>query len=450
MNTKGDFGTGKIWRHILAQALPLTLAQLVQILYNLIDRIYIGHLPGDAQGMALTGIGITFPVITLIAAFTNLFASGGAPLCAIARGKKDEKRAADIMGNTLSMQIIVGVLAGIVFFLTMKPLLYLLGASDVTYPYAASYLRIYLLGTVFLMIGTGMNFFINLQGFPRIGMMITLIGAVLNMILDPLFMFVFDMGVEGAAIATVISQLVSAVWVLRFLTGKRAVLRLGWQNMIPKRKLIKETIVLGMAGFVMQATNCLIQAVCNASLGSYGGDIYIGVMTILNSIREILGLPVNGISSGSQPVISYNYGAKEYKRVKESIRFISLVGSVYMMITWLIIMVFPDFFIRLFSSDGTILEYGRSAVRIYFMAFFMMQFQFIGQSAFTALGKSKQAIFFSIFRKVIIVLPLTLLLPTVGLGVDGVFWAEPVSNVIGGLACFITMLFTVYRRLDKM
>lgn len=447
MAAKGNFSEGKVWHHILMQTLPLTLAQLVQILYNLVDRIYIGHLPGAAQGAALTGVGITFPVITLIAAFTNLFASGGAPLCSIARGKKNDRHAAAIMGCTLAMQIIVGIAVAVLVFVTMKPLLYLLGASDVTYPFAASYLRIYLVGTVFLMIGTGMNLFINLQGFPRIGMLTTLIGAVLNMILDPLFMFVLDWGVEGAAIATVISQLISAVWVLRFLSGRQAVLKLRIADIRPRLKLVKEIVTLGLAGFVMQATNCLIQAVCNASLGYYGGDVYIGIMTILNSVREILSLPVNGLASGSQPVLSYNYGAGENRRVRQALKFTSLVGSAYMVIAWAFIMLFPPFFIRLFSSDTTMLEPGGRAIRLYFIAFFMMQFQFIGQSAFTSLGKSRQAIFFSIFRKVIIVLPLTLWLPGVGLGVDGVFLAEPISNVVGGLACFVTMYFTVYRKL---
>ncbi len=449
MIDKGNFGEGKIWKHILRQALPLTLAQMVQILYNLVDRIYIGHLPNDTDGMALTGLGITFPVITLIAAFTNLFASGGAPLCSIARGKKDEKRAVEVMGCTMAMQVIVGVIVGIVIFIWMKPILYLLGASDVTYPYAAAYLRICLLGTPFFMIGTGMNSFINLQGFPKIGMLTTLIGAILNIILDPIFIFVFDMGIEGAAIATVISQIVSAVWVFAFLTGKKPILRLRIKDIKPKFFLLKEIVTLGLAGFVMQATNSIIQAVCNITLGFYGGDVYIGIMTVLNSVREILGLPVGGLSNGSQPILSYNYGAGKNKRVKKSIQFISIIGSIYMVIVWLVVMIFPTFFIRLFSNDVETLVLGKKVFQIYFIAFFMMQFQFIGQSTFTALGKAKQAIFFSIFRKVIIVLPLTLLLPMIGLGTHGVFWAEPISNVIGGLACFITMIVTIYRKLDN-
>ncbi len=449
MTDKGNFGEGKVWKHILGQALPLTLAQLVQILYNLVDRIYIGHLPNDTDGMALTGLGITFPVITLIAAFTNLFASGGAPLCSISRGKKDDKRAVEIMGCTMAMQVIVGVIVGIVIYTWMKPILYLLGASDVTYPHASGYLRICLLGTPFFMIGTGMNAFINLQGFPKIGMMTTLIGAVLNIILDPIFIFVFDMGIEGAAVATVISQIVSAVWVFRFLTGKKPVLRLRLIDIKPKISLLKEIVTLGLAGFVMQATNSIIQAVCNISLGFYGGDVYIGIMTILNSVREILSLPVGGLSNGSQPILSYNYGAGKNQRVKNSIKFISFIGSIYMVIVWLVVMIFPTFFIRLFSNDIETLALGKKVFQIYFMAFFMMQFQFIGQSTFTALGKSKQAIFFSIFRKVIIVLPLTLLLPMYGLGTNGVFLAEPISNVIGGLACFITMILTIYRKLDN-
>ncbi len=446
---KGDFEHGKVGNLILSQAIPLTIAQFVQVIYNIVDRIYLGRMPGEEVGVALTGVGLAFPVITLIAAFTNLLAMGGTPLCSMARGKQDEERAKRIEANVFSLQICVGVVLAALVFLTMKPALYLLGASDVTYTYARQYLQIYLLGTVFFTIGSGMNGFINLQGFPGTGMCTTVIGAVVNLILDPIFIFGLHMGVKGAALATVISQSLSCVWVLAFLFGRKTVIKLRVTDLFRfDFKLIKKIISLGMAGFIMAASNSVVQAVCNKTLSIYGGDIYIGVMTIINSVREINGLPINGITGGSQPVISYNYGAKKYKRVKQGISFTAKVSFLYTAVMWALIMMFPTFFLGLFSSDQNLIITGYKPILIYFAAFFMMSFQYAGQSTFVALGKSKQSIFFSMLRKVIIVVPLTVILPMIpALGVNGVFLAEPISNVLGGLASFFTMYFTVYRKM---
>lgn len=448
-NPKGNFGQGKVGSLILAQAIPLTLAQFVQVIYNVVDRMYIGHIPGEEAGAALTGVGLTFPLITLVAAFINLFSSGGTPLCSMARGKDDTERARKIEANAFTMQIYVGLAAAIVLFLLMKPLLYLFGASDITYAYASQYLSIYLLGSVFLTIGTGMNGFINLQGFPRIGMCTTIIGAALNLVLDPLFIFGLDMGVRGAALATVISQLVSACWVMLFLFGKNAVIELRFHDLFHLDfSLLKEMVALGLSGFIMAATNSACQAVCNATLSVHGGDIYIGVMTIINSVREMIGLPVGGITSGAQPILSFNYGAQNNHRVKQGIRFTAWVGFLYTFLMWLLVMLFPMVFLRIFTPDQSLIMVGKMPLIIYFMGFFMMSFQFAGQSAFVSLGKSKQAVFFSLFRKIIIVVPLTVLLPNIpALGVMGVFLAEPISNFVGGLACFMTMYLTVYRRL---
>lgn len=448
-NPKGNFGQGKVGSLILAQAIPLTLAQFVQVIYNVVDRMYIGHIPGEEAGAALTGVGLTFPLITLVAAFINLFSSGGTPLCSMARGKDDTERARKIEANAFTMQIYVGLAAAIVLFLLMKPLLYLFGASDITYAYASQYLSIYLLGSVFLTIGTGMNGFINLQGFPRIGMCTTIIGAALNLVLDPLFIFGLDMGVRGAALATVISQLVSACWVMLFLFGKNAVIELRFHDLFHLDfSLLKEMVALGLSGFIMAATNSACQAVCNATLSVHGGDIYIGVMTIINSVREMIGLPVGGITSGAQPILSFNYGAQNNHRVKQGIRFTAWVGFLYTFLMWLLVMLFPMVFLRIFTPDQSLIMVGKMPLIIYFMGFFMMSFQFAGQSAFVSLGKSKQAVFFSLFRKIIIVVPLTVLLPNIpALGVMGVFLAEPISNFVGGLACFVTMYLTVYRRL---
>ena len=443
-----DFSQGKVWKNIVAQAIPLTLAQLVQLLYNLVDRIYIGHLPG-ADNMALTGVGLAFPLITLIAAFTNLFGTGGAPLFAIARGAKEEEKAEQILGNVCALLLGSSIIIFLFCYTLRRPILYLFGASDASYAYADQYLRIYLWGTAFSMLATGLNGFINAQGFPRMGMLTIIFGAVLNLLLDPLFIFVLDMGVGGAALATVISQLVSALWVLRFLTGKKALLVIRRKNLKVRRHLAKDIMTLGLSGFIMQGTNCLVQVVCNATLQTYGGDLYVGIMTVLNSVREVLSLPVSGIAGGAQPVLGYNFGAKRYDRVKQGIRFSASIGILYTTLAWGIVIACSAFLISVFSTDAATLEAGPGALRLYFFGFFFMAFQFAGQSVFQALGFARRAIFFSLLRKAVIVVPLTLLLPGIGFGVNGVFLAEPISNAIGGLASFLTMWFTVYRKLGQ-
>lgn len=446
--TKNDFSKGSVWGNIIAQAVPLTIAQLVQLLYNIVDRMYIGHMEGSSS-LALTGIGLTFPIVMLVMAFTNLFGQGGAPLCSIARGAGDKERAEDIMGNSLTMLLMAGMALTMVGYVYKRPILYAFGASDVTYVYAEQYLNIYLAGTMFLMISVGMNHYINSQGFPKIGMLSVIIGAVTNIILDPIMIFGMDLGIRGAALATVISQFVSAVWVMKFLLGKKTLLKLSLKSMKLRPKLDKEIMGLGLTGFILQGTNGLVHVVCNATLSVYGGDLYVGINTVLGSVRDIFQLPIQGITAGCQPVLGFNYGAKEYGRVKEGIRFTALVGSFYTVVAWILIFLFPEFFIRIFNNDPELIRYGVTALHIYFFGFFMMAFQFCGQSVFTGLGKAKQAVFFSIFRKVIIVVPLTILLPQMGeLGVHGVFLAEPISNAIGGLACFTTMYLTVYRKLN--
>ena len=441
-----DFSRGSVKRRIIEQAIPLTLAQIVQLLYNLVDRIYIGHLP-DIGELALTGVGITFPITVLIMAFTGLFGIGAVPLFSIARGKGEEKEAEHIMGNAFSLLMISAAILMVVCYAFRRPVIFLFGASEASYVYADAYLKIYLIGTAFSMLVTGMNGFINAQGFPKIGMLTTVLGAVINIILDPVFIFVFDMGVAGAALATIISQFAAAIWVFRFLTGKKAVLRLKKQCLKLKAERVKSIAGLGTTSFVMQASTCLVQMACNNSLQIHGGDLYVGVMTILTSIRELVMLPVSGLHSGSQPVLGFNYGAGKNDRVKEGIRFVTVIGGLYTVCAWLLVILLPKQLIRIFSNDaGTITE-GARALQIYFFGFVFMAFQFAGQSTFQGLGKKKQAVFFSMLRKVIIVTPLTLLLPVLGFGVDGVFLAEPVSNIIGGLACFLTMWFTLYKKL---
>ena len=441
-----DFSVGSIKRQIMAQAVPLTVAQVVQLLYNVVDRIYIGHQP-EAGDLALTGLGVTFPVIMLIAAFTNLFGTGGTVLFSIARGKRDEAEAEKVLGNVFALLAGTSVVLFALCYPLRRQILFLFGASETSVFYADQYLQIYLFGTAFSMLATGLNGYINAQGFPRTGMLTVILGAVVNLVLDPIFIFGLGMGVRGAALATVLSQAISAAWVLRFLTGKRAILRLRLSRIQISPQRTRQILALGLPGFVMQGTNSLVQIVCNNQLQAFGGDLYVGIMTVLTSVREILSLPVMGVSNGSQPVLGFNYGAKENQRVKEGIRFTSVIGIAYTMLAWVVVMLIPRQLMGIFTSDSAIVDTGAQMLKIYFFGFFFMAFQFVGQTAFQSLGKAKQAIFFSLFRKVVIVVPLTLLLPVIGLGVQGVFWAEPISNAIGGLACFLTMWAVIYRRL---
>ena len=449
MEKQNDFTKGSISGNIMRLAFPMMAAQLINVLYSVVDRVYIGHLP-DASTLALTGLGLTFPIIMIITAFANLFGMGGAPLCSIARGKGDDQRAERIMGNSFAMLLITGVLLMIVCLIFKRPILYAFGASDQTFPYANEYVEIYLCGSLFVMIGLGMNSFINSQGFAKTGMMTVTLGALVNILLDPVFIFIFGLGVRGAALATVLSQLLSALWVLRFLTGKKAIYRLSLKSMRLDFSLIGEISGLGLSGFIMSVTNSAVQIVCNASLQFYGGDIYVGVMTVLNSIREVLTMPVQGITNGAQPVLGFNYGAGAHGRVRKGIQFTAIIGVAYTFIAWLILMLTPQAFIHIFNSEPELIRLGVPALYIYFFGFFMMALQFSGQTVFIALGKSKQAIFFSLLRKAIIVIPLTLFLPTVfNLSVNGVFLAEPISNFIGGAACFITMMVTVWSKMKE-
>lgn len=443
IDTKNDFSKGSVVKNIVSLAIPMTAAQLINVLYNIVDRLYIARIPTNAT-LAMTGLGLCLPIISIITAFANLFGMGGSPLSSIERGRGNDEEAEKIMGNSFFMLLICGVVLTTVGFLWKEPLLFLFGASEETFPYADKYLTIYLCGSIFVMTGLGMNSFINAQGFGKTGMMTVLLGAILNLILDPIFIFGLDMGVQGAALATVISQFVSSVWILLFLTGKRTILRLRVSNFRLKIERVKNIISLGMSAFIMAVTNGLVQIVCNATLQQYGGDLYVGIMTVVNSIREVVSMPVSGVTHSAQPVMGYNYGAKKYKRVWQAIKFTSISCIGYTSVIWGILFLFPEFFISLFNQDAVLIEKAVVCVHTYFFGFFMMSLQFSGQCTFVGLGRSRYAMFFSTLRKVVIVIPLTLLLPKVaGLGTMGVFLAEPISNFIGGTACFVTMLLTV-------
>lgn len=449
MTLKNDFTKGSVIRNILNLAFPMTLAQIINVLYNIVDRIYIGMMP-EKSTLAMTGLGLTLPIITIIIAFANLFGMGGAPLFSIARGRKDEEEATRIMGNSFILLLGCGLLLTVLGFIFKNPLLYLFGASAETFPYANDYITVYLLGTVFVMIGLGMNSYINAQGFGKTGMMTVLLGAVANIILDPIFIFGLNMGVKGAATATVISQFLSAAWILRFLTGRKTILKLKPAAFRLKAGRVSKITLLGLSGFVMAVTNSGVQIICNPRLQLYGGDLYVGVMTVINSIREVITMPVSGLTNAAQPVIGYNYGARAYSRVRQAIKFMSTICILYTLAFWIILNTFPAFFIRIFNREAALVSAGLPSLRIYFFGFFMMSLQFAGQAVFVALGKSKHAIFFSLLRKAFIVIPLTLLLPGLfGLGTDGVFLAEPISNFIGGTACFVTMLVMVWPELRE-
>lgn len=445
-----DFSAGDVRKNILAVASPMLVAQIINLLYNIVDRIYIGKIPGEGT-LALAGLGLCFPIATLVTAFANLFGVGGAPLCSIARGQKDSEGARKIMANAYFMLLLSGVVITILGIAFHKPILYLFGASSDTYRYASDYMVIYLLGTVFVMTSLGLNPYINSQGFAKIGMLTVLLGAVSNIVLDPILIYGFGLGVRGAAIATVISQCLSALWVLRFLTGPKTELALQFRGFRPDWTCIRRIAALGTSSFVMSFTDSLVQVVCNATLRNFGGDLYISVMTVINSVRQIAQTPVMALSDGASPVISYNYGARNVPRVRKAIRFMTQLGFAYTMVIWGLISLFPKLFIMIFNHEPALVGAAVPSLHVYFFGFVMMAFQFVGQGVFKSLNKAKLAVFFSLLRKAIIVVPLTLVLPYLGgLGVYGVFLAEPISNLIGGLACYITMRRTVMPELSAL
>ena len=445
---KKDFSKGSVAKNILSMALPMTVAQLVNILYNVVDRMYIGHIP-DSGKLELAGLGLALPIISIIMGFANLCGVGGGPLCSIHRGRGDLDEAEQVMGNAFTMLLILGAVIPLVFLPLREPLLYFFGASDATYGYARDYITICMLGTPFVMIGLGLNPMINAQGFSGKGMMTVLLGAVVNIVLDPILIFKCDMGIQGAAWATVVAQAVSAVWVLKFLTGRKATMRLRLCCMRPAAARVRKIVSLGLAGFFVNLTNSLVQVVCNKMLYMTGGDLYVTVMTAINSIREVTIMVVHGLNNGAQPVMGYNYGARCYSRVRQAIRFSAGATIAYSCLVWLAAMFLPEALIRIFNNDPAVIAAGVPALRIYFSMYAVMSLQISGQGIFVGLGRSKNAIFFSLLRKAVINAPLTVVL-AYAMGTQGVFIAEAVSQFVGGAACFTTMYFTVYRPLKTM
>ncbi len=447
-----DFEHGTVTSNILNAALPMLVAQIFNLLYNVVDRIYIARIP-DVGTTALGAVGLCFPVIVIITAFSNLFGTGGAPLFSIARGKGDREEASQIMNTSFTMLCYCAVMLMLFGLIFARPILRIFGASNEALPYAYPYMMIYLLGTVASMIATGMNPFINSQGYSTVGMLSVALGAVTNLILDPIFIFVLDFGIKGAAIATILSQFLSAAFVVNFLHNKAEyrVKLLKFRELTDSLTLLKNIVSLGTAGFIMQLTNSLVTICCNNVLAVTGGDLYVSVMTIVSSVRQIIETPLHSLTEGSSPILSFNYGARKPKRVKNAAIVMTLLVLAYSAIAWGAILLVPEFLIGIFSSDPVLQADAVPALKLYFAAFIFMDLQYIGQTTFKSLNKKKQAIFFSLLRKVFIVVPLTYFLPYgLHMGTNGVFIAEPVSNVVGGSLCFITMLVTILPELKRM
>ena len=422
-------------------AVPTVFAQIVNLLYNMVDRIYVGRIP-ETGTYALAGLGVSFPIILLISAFAALVGMGGAPKAGIAMGKKDYQQAEEILGNaSLFIMLLSLCLCGI-FFAVKEPVLMMFGASETTLPYANQYLGIYLLGTISVQIALGLNQFISCQGFAKTSMLTVLIGAITNIILDPILIYGFHMGVSGAALATIISQTISAVWVLLFLSGKKSLIRIRRQYLRFNPEILLPVLALGISPFIMQSTECLVQLTFNTGMQKYGNDYYVGAMTILFSVTQMLFLPIQGLAQGATPIISYNYGAQNSGRVRQAFRLMFIASTAFSFCATSLILLFPKLFISLFSSDPEIIRIGSYGIRIYAFGFLIFGAQCACQQTFLALGQAKISMFLALLRKVILLIPLAIILPAIGgLGVNGLFIAEPVSDI---LAVFTTVtMFTL-------
>lgn len=446
MRNDEKLGTAPLGRLMLSLALPTVLAQLINVLYNVVDRIYIGHMQGDGN-LALTGVGVTLPIITLIAAFSAFAGAGGAPLAAIELGKKDERKASLIMGNSAWLLVFFSIVLTIGFLIFKVPILYAFGASSKTIAYANEYITIYLLGTIFVQLALGLNAFISGQGAAKAAMLSVLIGAVINIVLDPIFIFALHLGVRGAALATVISQFVSAVWVVSFLKSKNSVLCLKLVR--PDKSLILKIAALGIAPFVMQSTESLVTITFNTGLQRYGGDLYVGSMSILMSIMQLIVIPVNGITQGVQPIVSYNYGAGNRLRVKETvIRLVSvcLLGT---LILAGVAIFCPGIYASMFTNDAELVALTCRIMPIFFLGIAIFGIQAACQSTFLALGQAKISLFIATLRKIILLIPLALILPKF-LGVKGIYIAEPVSDVISVIVTSVLCVITLKRIFIEM
>lgn len=448
-NDKEFLRTEPLGKLLLKLALPTVAAQLINMLYNIVDRIYIGHIP-EIGAAALTGVGVCMPLIMIVSAFAALVGYGGAPRASIFMGKKDRVSAEKTLGNCFVLQILISVVLTAVLLIWNRDLLMAFGASENTIEYGVRYMNIYALGTVFVEITLGMNAFITAQGFAKTGMLSVLIGAVANIILDPVFIFGLDMDVQGAALATIISQALSCIWVVRFLCGKKTYLKIRKVNLRLSPKIILPCLALGVATFIMQASESVISVCFNSSLQKYGGDVAVGAMTILTSVMQFAMLPLQGLGQGAQPIISYNYGAGDAGRVRGAFRLLLKVSLGYATLLWLLVMLLPGGFAAMFTSDAALLDYTRTALRIYMAAMFLMGIQMACQMTFNALGKATESIIVAVMRKFVLLIPLIYIMPHVIRSDQtmGVYLAEPIADTLA--VTFTAILFTVqFRKIIK-
>lgn len=448
MSKRNKLETEPVGRLILRLAIPTVLAQLVNLLYNIVDRIYVGRIP-ETGSLSLAGLGVTFPIILLVSAFAMLAGMGGASRAAVSMGAKDNDRAEKILGNCTMLIIVFSVALSVVFLLTKDWILLKFGASETTLPYASDYISIYLLGTFFVQISLGLNMFITNQGFAKTSMMTVCIGAVLNIVLDPLFIYGFGMGVKGAALATIISQAVSCLWVLKFLTGRKTTLKIRLKNLKPNKEIMLAVLSLGVSPFIMQVTECLIQLTFNNGMLKYGNDMYVALMSILFSLTQLIWMPLSGLSQGATPVIGYNYGAGNSDRVKRAFGALFAVNLAFSLTAVALVELFPQFFIGLFTNDPELINIGRNTTRLFLAGMAVMGAQSACQQTFLALGEAKISMFLACLRKVILLFPLALILPHIAnSGVWGLLAAEPISDVLAA-ACTTTMFWFRSKKLLK-
>ena len=437
-------GTMPIPKLMLSLAIPSVIAQLINVLYNIVDRMYIGHI-ADIGHIALTGVGLTFPIIMIISAFSSFIGAGGAPLAAIALGKKDKERAEKILGNGAAVLFCFSVILTIFFLIFKRPLLYMFGASDETITYAVNYISIYLFGTIFVQFALGLNMFISSQGQARTAMLSVLIGAVINIILDPIFIFVLKLGVQGAALATIISQACSAVWVVRFLCSAKSVIRIRRKNLRPEWNIIRSVMSLGISPFIMQATESAITIVLNSGLQTYGVDLYVGSMTILQSVMQLAGTPINGFTQGVQPIISYNFGARKFDRVKKTYRLTIATTFTVATLFCLCTVNFPMIFAKIFTTNEELISLVCKVMPIFMAGFWIFGIQMGCQTTFMGLGQAKISLFIALLRKVFLLIPLAIILPKF-FGVMGIYYAEPISDITAATTAGIIFL-TVRKRI---
>lgn len=453
-NNENIFGTESIGKLLIKMSVPAILAQIVNMLYNIIDRMFIGKIP-DVGTLALTGVGVTFPIITLIAAFASLIGMGGSPRAAIKMGADKYDEAEEILGNSFIVLIIISVILTVFFMIFHEPLLLSFGASENTISYAKDYIKIYILGTIFIQISLGLNMFINCQGFPKIGMQTVIIGAVLNILFDFIFIRIFNMGVKGAALATVISQAVSAIWVVGFLSFyKNSRLKIRKKYFKIKKEVLLPILALGVSPFIMQSTESILNIAFNSSLSKYGGDIAVGTMTILSTVMQCVNLINMGLGQGAQPIVSYNYGAKNKERVQKTFNLLLISSIVFTTGVFLLVMLKPEVLITIFIKKGDpIVDYASWAIKIYLFGVFIMGAQFACQQTFVALGRAKESLFLAILRKIILLIPLIYILPLfMENKVFAVFLSEPIADILASittLILFVVITKKIYNEMDK-